>query len=393
MAKLASFGAQAQQLLQRGVEQALRKEQVLREHPILAQIGRTTSAIAAQYAQPGSLATPILRGVGAFGADFFSDTPESLIQRAAQLQLTKFQTEGQVLNQFEDQRRLQLQEARIQQQQTVEEGRIKRAEETAKAAEIRGARRDYSTAARSGQILPESREQMVADLVASGESPKQAEAFADSKIKESAAARNEYDRRQREVEDRQGRHARVVAQIQADATKYGEKITTVVGKIGTINDDVMRIEREKEEATQFFSIWGGKAGIGKGKPTDIAFRLTKAINETPEKLGLDPNLRVAEITALQQAIPRHLAAISRSQKELDRRKNEMRLLIRALPADLRSVYESPVTPSGAAPSKASPEEAEIMEAFRAGRITEAQAREQIRQLNAPQGIPRLRVAR
>jgi hypothetical protein len=141
LVRLAALGKQTQNTLEQAAQMNLQKAEVLQQHPIIAQLGKTLSAAAANYAQRGSRLTPLIQGIGAYGADFFKDSPESLIMRAASARAQQMQAESQVLNQTEDQRRFQIQQERIDAQIAQQ----KTANELAQKRETRLDKSGYET--------------------------------------------------------------------------------------------------------------------------------------------------------------------------------------------------------------------------------------------------------
>jgi hypothetical protein len=184
-------GQEATALYDRIIQQADRKREVLEQNPILSAVGRIASQAATNYQGRGP-GRPLVNAAGAFGSEFFADTPESLLVRAAQAGQAKFGIQGQVLNQAEDQRRFEIQQERIDAQIAASQAENKIA--LAKEARLTkaGFERQVLTEARQ-RILPDA-ESIVKDAEAHGYSPEEAVTLA-----KRAAETQENSKREQEL--------------------------------------------------------------------------------------------------------------------------------------------------------------------------------------------------
>jgi hypothetical protein len=178
LTRLAALGQQTQDTLERAAQMNLQKADVLQQHPIIAQLGRTLSAAAANYSQRGSRATPLLNAIGAFGADFFKDTPEGLIQKAAMQRYQQVQAEGETLGALEKQQQLQTEQARA----LATAGQQQRNE----ILKLRG---QYLDRAKNELLTPQDEAQIKADLMNSNASETEATLFAKSMVSASQEAK------------------------------------------------------------------------------------------------------------------------------------------------------------------------------------------------------------
>lgn len=385
------FANLAQATLQRVADAATRKANVLEQHPILAGIGRATSSIAAQYAAPGSRGAAIVRGLGAFGADFFQDTPEQLLARAASAQKEGFGIEGQVVNQLEDIRRSDLAERRadLAEQRAQEEAKRSQRMLDLREQDIRRNTQDDFVRAEEASAREGNLDAASAFEVKAAARP---DLFTPAEVKGRAEelrvlAKGAMKRKQEEANIRVERYRqeRAIATMAAAAAKAGqersEKVTVVATRLNAINDDIKTIENAYTTGINFFDQWAEAAGLPPGSsPKMIAGKLQQllATPDGQQQLGISGVLDPTAVRELRDRIPKELAAIVTRDSEIKRRQAERKLAIAALPKNLQDAYKEsvaePVSPEAVpAPVTMSTEEAQILAAYTSGRITREEA--------------------
>lgn len=91
--QLVGVGQQAISAYDQQVRAVQAKQQFLQEHPLVAAVGRLSSLAAANYFDPRNRLNGAIRAAGAFGQDYFGQSPEQLGAQVSQLQAQKLQTQ------------------------------------------------------------------------------------------------------------------------------------------------------------------------------------------------------------------------------------------------------------------------------------------------------------
>lgn len=383
--KYMTLGAQTQNYLEQLAKQAMRKKEVLEKNPLLSSIGRASSAIAAQYAAPGSRGQAIVRGLGAFGADFFQDTPESLIQRAAAASSEAMEVEGRIhgalVNEEKERRQWIMEKRRADtEERLTKQGQerldLERAEQKRKAQDsVFGV---YETTAKDKRTDTSEAFRAEAQTRPDLFTPSEIEAKAKSlKILGEASARA-WDQEQRV---RLGMHLteinarRIEAARDRGMASMNARTDRILGRIDKIENEKKAIREDFMTAKSYFTDMANDLGLPPPTTQAEAQKIMAAYRKDP-RFG-------ERWRSVSEMAPRRLAQLDTSH--IETLTKQQAIYESQLPPELRPGIDKPPTPEEIKPKPGAPPtplELEAIAMKKRGEIDEPRFRAMIAALEA-----------
>lgn len=375
MAAYLNFGEEYQRAADDLVNRFKSKREALEANPILAGVGRIASSAAIGYAGGrGDRLGPLIRGMGAYGADAFGETPDELAAKETAVRAQQLGIQGDVSRHLESrQERLADRSARDR-TLSIQEDNLRRNTQD-------DVMRIFEQSAQSGKA-PDL-EAMKSTLRESGVFNEKEISARVSSLKSLANAANfQFEQRKKfefSLERLRAGHRRSEIASARAAEMTNRQAEANIARIEQIGSKREALLRAESAALTQFAVMAGSLGMN--PPTT-----RKAATAILSKALVDPK-NFDQKAALLSDGPKMIAALEPNMKSLDVAEKAFNS---RLPAELREIYATPITEEEVLAPEAGPfgptrgkryKEIVISE-IEAGRTTEARGREMFEQIDS-----------